>query len=262
MAKASLPKSRHQILPAIDTDLKLLALIVLVVEVMLLTAMARADDNQIIYISLSAFLLAMVVLGIFFDRAHGRQVGNAHGSQARSAHEPHDQNAHGLNVRESGSELNDLINRLRNDLTKSGFKPDLIVGIARRGTILAGWLALAFGKPKIPIISMWPEPQPNNVYNKGISIADICASSMKKMINVVIVDDIAESGDTMHKCKLLLQQSASGIECNIKTAVIIYRPKHQLVERPMYFLAQENWDDDEVYVQERLIMSSAMPPTA
>jgi adenine/guanine phosphoribosyltransferase-like PRPP-binding protein len=117
--------------------------------------------------------------------------------------------------------LQDKVSRLGSALQES-FVPNIIVGVPRGGLVVAAllskWLA---PRPTIPVISLWPRPEFDNSFNHiapeawGVPAAD-------GITNVLIVDDICRSGDTLHRARTYLEGHLSPGAFKIETAALAY----------------------------------------
>jgi len=126
-------------------------------------------------------------------------------------------------------------NDFQKDLQKSGIsKPDAIVAIARGGLTLAHHLAEIFNIREVFTINAVS-------YNKTqkkekIDIFNI--PNLHGYKNILIVDDISDSGTTFIEVLKILKEKYEDL--NFKTLSIFYKPTSQF--RPDYYFQEtEEW---------------------
>jgi len=126
-------------------------------------------------------------------------------------------------------------NDFQKDLQKSGIsKPDAIVAIARGGLTLAHHLAEIFNIREVFTINAIS-------YNKTqkkekIDIFNI--PNLHGYKNILIVDDISDSGTTFIEVLKILKEKYEDL--NFKTLSIFYKPTSQF--RPDYYFQEtEEW---------------------
>jgi len=107
------------------------------------------------------------------------------------------------------------------------FFPDLIVGIARSGLIVAGYLSKQLTKkPKIPVISLWRKRDTVDYQNSFNHISFDRREfnlSEKDPIKILIVDAFCITGDTLKLAKDFIENSIGSEDVLIKTAAVIFR---------------------------------------
>ncbi|WP_345993294.1 phosphoribosyltransferase family protein [Sulfurimonas sp. HSL-1716] len=99
----------------------------------------------------------------------------------------------------------------------SGFEPEVIVAVARGGLTLAHAMAEGLGIRAVE--SIRTELYDNDVKREGICIFGECDLLNKK--RVLVVDDIADSGDTLEAIMQKLQNDNPQAE--FKTATLFYK---------------------------------------
>ena len=132
-------------------------------------------------------------------------------------------------------EFGDAARELAQQIVNSGWKPDLIVAIARGGLIPAGAIAYAMGVKAIGTMNLefytglgetLDEPQVLP------PLMDVSALDGKK---VLVVDDVADSGKTLKKVMELIDED--GLSLDGKThakvdarSVVIYKKPVSIIE--------------------------------
>ncbi len=106
-----------------------------------------------------------------------------------------------------------LIARLIGIIKESGFKPDSVVGVIRGGYVPAEAISRAFGVPLVVIRT--------SSYHHGIKTNEptILGQIGEPVGNVLIVDDLVDTGETLLKVKDYFK------DFNPKTAVIWIKRK-------------------------------------
>lgn len=104
-------------------------------------------------------------------------------------------------------------------MTSEGFAPDVVVGIARGGLVPATMLSHYLGKPLMVINYSLRD----NKVSRISEVNDI-VKLYSTMQNVLIVDDICDSGDTLAKVYSDIREETKDIPGhalgNLKTAVL------------------------------------------
>jgi hypoxanthine phosphoribosyltransferase len=116
-------------------------------------------------------------------------------------------------------QIYDMLLRQAETISKSGFKPDIIVGIARGGWLPARVLSDLLENPNLANVSAEyyvgiAETKNEPVLTQGVSVA-------VKGKKVLIADDVADTGRSLNLVKEhILQQGAK----EVKTATVYYKP--------------------------------------
>jgi len=116
-------------------------------------------------------------------------------------------------------QIYDMLLRQAETISKSGFKPDIIVGIARGGWLPARVLSDLLENPNLANVSAEyyvgiAETKNEPVLTQSVSVA----VTGKK---VLIADDVADTGRSLNLVKEhILQQGAM----EVKTATVYYKP--------------------------------------
>jgi len=118
----------------------------------------------------------------------------------------------------------------------SEFKPQVIVGIARGGLTLAH--AMSEGMDIRDVQSIRTELYDKTSKRDSITISGECI--FDKVLKVLVVDDIADSGETLEVVMKILTSSYAAIE--FKSATLFY--KETSVYEPHYWLNKaDGWID-------------------
>lgn len=121
----------------------------------------------------------------------------------------------------------ELVRSLKDMLNDERFVPDLIVGIARGGLIVAGYLSKQLTKdPRIPVMSLWRRSDTIDYQNSFNHIAfnrrDLDPGTPGS-IKILIVDAFCIHGDTLKLAKAFITESIGGEDVLIKTAAVFLR---------------------------------------
>lgn len=121
----------------------------------------------------------------------------------------------------------ELVRSLRKMLDDEDFVPHLIVGIARGGLIVAGYLAKQLTrKPNIPVISLWRKRDTGDYQNPfnclSFNRSDVGLDSHEQF-KILIVDAFCIHGNTLKLAKDFVARSAGSDNTIIKTATIFLR---------------------------------------
>jgi hypoxanthine phosphoribosyltransferase len=192
----------------IDSETKVIALVVLVVNVGLVAVCLQLpSDKQFYGLIVCAVVLVASLLGAVL-LAYIR-------SQHRDRSMPE--------VR-----LADQVSKLRDRLHDAQFDPQLIVAVARGGLAVAGILARLYGNDNpIPVISISPtnvnEFRENAFNCINFSRNDFLSTTSK--INVLIVDDVSQKGTTLNNAKTFVEKSLEhhSSDFDVRTAALVYK---------------------------------------
>jgi len=121
----------------------------------------------------------------------------------------------------------ELVRSLNNLLINERFAPDLVIGIARGGLIVAGYLSKQLTKkPKIPVITLWRKRDTGeyqNVFNHISFDRQDLGLSTNSQIKVLIVDAFCIHGNALKLAKEFLTKSIGKENVLIRTAAIFLR---------------------------------------
>jgi hypoxanthine phosphoribosyltransferase len=194
-------ESRAGILGVIDTRLKLLALIVLVTEPVLIGIGVKTESLVLPVVGIG--LLALIIVGLFCESYLMAS------SKTRAA---------------SAETLRSDVRRLKEVLDGDGFRPDLIVGVARNGLLVAAYLSHEYGKlSDIPTITLWPRPNYENEFNKWILRPRFITPGRSDECKILIVDDLCFSGKALSDAKNYVSKNIEeslDVRVRIETAAV------------------------------------------
>ena len=220
----------------IDTETKVIALVVLVVNIGLVAlCLSLPSDKQFAGLIVCAVVLVASLLGAVL-LAHMRSQ-----HQDRSQHE--DQSK--LEER-----LDNQVRELKLRLHDKKFDPQLIVAVARGGLAVAGKLARLYGDYNlIPVMSISPTDVNvfrENAFNRiNLSRNDFPPTASK--VNVLIVDDVSQKGTTLNNAKAFVEKSLGNQmnDFDVRTAALVYK-SDQRRQIPPDFHAHRPPSNEEV----------------
>lgn len=126
--------------------------------------------------------------------------------------------AHMENTRNiSWAETDELVGKLASDIMRSGFKPDCLIGITVGGLIP---LALLSKKLNITNVATISAHSYENGAQKELRITNVPNIDLKDL-NVLLVDEIADSGTTLAEIAKVLRERCGARE--LKTATLAVR---------------------------------------
>lgn len=206
--------SLNNIIDAIQKESRVIAYIALVANVALLATIPILPAQHRIY--------GFVVFGVLLIGTLSGAVVVALRSLAQDHNHPN---------------LGARVRKLKHQLFEDGFFPHLIVGIPRGGLVVAGLLAKQLGETKIvPVISLCrsgPRDFSNSLNHISFSRDDFDLDASK--VNILVVDDISRSGDTLANAKQYLEASVDPDDFVVKTAALSFYPTSRAVG-PEFFV--------------------------
>ena len=142
------------------------------------------------------------------------------------------------------NQIYDMLLDLANKIQGDGYKPDVIIGIARGGLVTARILSDLLETPELAIIQIEyyvsiAQPRQEPILKQGLSTP----LTGKKTL---LVDDISDTGKSLQLAKNHLQQQGAK---EIKTATLYAKP--QTITKPDYYEKQTShwivfpWDAKE-----------------
>jgi hypoxanthine phosphoribosyltransferase len=128
-------------------------------------------------------------------------------------------------VESSETRLRANVLRLKMDLEKHHFTPDIIIGLSRSGLIAAAKLSIAFSKrSKIPTISLWPHAwhydNPLNSFDLISILKMKGAADPTGQWKVLIVDDACNSGRSLQIAKSFIEDKLMGTGASVRSAAL------------------------------------------
>ena len=127
----------------------------------------------------------------------------------------------------SCTDFEQKIQQLYTEITKEGYKPDVIVGIARGGTIPATRLSYMFGVKEYGITIT------KNNDNKDIRELQTKILDDLEGKNVLLIEDVLETGDSLRVGKEYLELIK---KANVKTAAFYTTSK--TTKNPDFYLGE------------------------
>ena len=142
------------------------------------------------------------------------------------------------------NQIYDMLLDIANKIQGDGYKPDVIIGIARGGLVTARILSDLLETPELAIIQIEyyvsiAQPRQEPILKQGLSTP----LTGKKTL---LVDDISDTGKSLQLAKNHLQQQGAK---EIKTATLYAKP--QTITKPDYYEKQTShwivfpWDAKE-----------------
>jgi hypoxanthine phosphoribosyltransferase len=119
----------------------------------------------------------------------------------------------------SWEQIHSLVLAISDDIEKSNFKPDIIVGISRGGWIPARIVSDFLGNSKLGSVSVEFYEQPRKTKSKPTLTQPISVSVKDKKI--LLVDDVADTGQSLKLVETHLKSNGASM---IKIASIYYKP--------------------------------------
>ncbi|WP_353827394.1 phosphoribosyltransferase [Agromyces sp. SYSU T0242] len=122
-------------------------------------------------------------------------------------------------------DFGDAARRLASEVLASGFRPDVVIAIARGGLLLAGAIAYALGTKSCGSINVEfytgvDERLPEPVLHPPMLDAPALADR-----RVLLVDDVSDSGRTLRKVVDLLEEAGA----DVRTATLYTKTRTVLV---------------------------------
>ena len=119
----------------------------------------------------------------------------------------------------SWEEIYEMLIELADRIRRSGFEPDVIVGVSRGGWAPARVMSDLLENPKLANVKT--EFYLGVAKTKGEPVITQPVSTSVKGENVLAVDDIADTGESLHLVRAhLLEEGAT----DVKIATIYYKP--------------------------------------
>lgn len=136
----------------------------------------------------------------------------------------------------SWDDFSDAARHLAGDVLRSGFRPDVVIAIARGGLLLAGAIAYALGTKSCGSINVEfytgvDERLPEPVLHPPMLDAPALEGR-----RVLLVDDVSDSGRTLAKVVGLLAEAGA----EVRSATLYVKPRTVLVP-DFAFRETEDW---------------------
>jgi hypoxanthine phosphoribosyltransferase len=124
-------------------------------------------------------------------------------------------------------QYHDLVGQVIAKVQRSGFQPDVVLGVARGGLLLADGLSRALKVPMAVVVASSYQDSGGMVQGR-LRVSASVASLDPVRGKVLLVDDLADSGKTLLALREHLEQTLEGLQA-LKTAVIWVKP-HSVIE--------------------------------
>ncbi|XCB30271.1 phosphoribosyltransferase [Arcanobacterium hippocoleae] len=131
----------------------------------------------------------------------------------------------------------DASRELAQNIVDSDFKPDIVVAIARGGLVLAGALTYALGVKLSDAVNIEFYTDVHETLPDPVLLAPMLDIDSIRGKNVLLVDDVADSGRTLKMTVDLLSQ----YETNVRSVVLFTKPR--TIIHPEY-----SWKDTEKWI--------------
>lgn len=136
----------------------------------------------------------------------------------------------------SWAELGEVTDYLARQVADSGFRPDVVIAIARGGLVIAGSLTYALDVKLVDAINVEFYVDVNETRPDPILLAPMLDSASIAEQRILVVDDVADSGRTLALVLKLLR----GFGADVRSAVLYYKPRSIVI--PDFFWHEcESW---------------------
>lgn len=127
------------------------------------------------------------------------------------------------------AELGEVTDHLAAQVAASGFRPEIIIAIARGGLVIAGSMTYALDIKLVDAINVEFYVDVNETRPDPILLAPMLDSASIADQKILVVDDVADSGRTLALVLKLLR----GFGADVRSAVLYHKPRSIVV--PDYF---------------------------
>ncbi|WP_353066550.1 phosphoribosyltransferase [Arcanobacterium hippocoleae] len=131
----------------------------------------------------------------------------------------------------------DASRELAQNIVDSDFTPDIVVAIARGGLVLAGALTYALGVKLSDAVNIEFYTDVHQTLPDPVLLAPMLDIDSIKGKNVLLVDDVADSGRTLKLTVELLAQ----YDTNVRSAVLYTKPR-------TIILPDYSWKDTDKWI--------------
>ena len=133
-------------------------------------------------------------------------------------------------------ELGDVTEHLARQVVDSGFRPDVVIAIARGGLVIAGSMTYALDVKLVDAINVEFYVDINETKPDPVLLAPMLDSASIADQRILVVDDVADSGRTLALVLKLLR----GFGADVRSAVLYHKPRS--IVKPDFFWRQtESW---------------------
>jgi hypoxanthine phosphoribosyltransferase len=133
-------------------------------------------------------------------------------------------------------EFGDASRSLARDVVESGFLPDFVIAIARGGLLPAGALAYATGTKSCGSLNVEFYSDIDTTLPEPVILPPMLDNEPLVGKNVLLVDDVADSGRTLALVVDLLER----VGVNVKTATLYSKPR-SVIEPDFFWRKTDRW---------------------
>ncbi|HEY9293162.1 MAG TPA: phosphoribosyltransferase [Microlunatus sp.] len=138
----------------------------------------------------------------------------------------------------SWDEFGEACRELSRQVVRSGFRPDVVLGIARGGLLPAGAMAYALECKNLFTINVEFYTGEDSRLDVPVMLPPVLNAADLDNLDVLIVDDVADTGKTLE----LVQEFCADHVAAARTAVLYHKPRS--IIRPDYSWRQTGlWID-------------------
>lgn len=123
------------------------------------------------------------------------------------------------------AEMGEVTDSLARQVADSGFRPDVVVAIARGGLVIAGSITYALDVKLVDAINVEFYVDINETRPDPILLAPMLDSASIAEQKILLVDDVADSGRTLALVLKLLR----GFGADVRSAVLFHKPRSIVV---------------------------------
>lgn len=131
-----------------------------------------------------------------------------------------------------GQATQDLAQRVLQD----GYKPDFILAIARGGLFTAGALGYALGVKLLHVVNVEFYTGRGEHMEMPVMLPPIPDPDLFKGLKVLICDDVADSGATLHTTHEFVQQQVAEVR-----SLVIYEKSRSLIKPEYVWKNTDDW---------------------
>ncbi len=121
----------------------------------------------------------------------------------------------------SWSQLGEVTDHLARQVAASGFRPEIIIAVARGGLVIAGSMTYALDVKLVDAINVEFYVDINETRPDPILLAPMLDSASIADQKILVVDDVADSGRTLALVLKLLR----GFGADVRSAVLYHKPR-------------------------------------
>ncbi|WP_440711049.1 phosphoribosyltransferase [Herbiconiux sp. YIM B11900] len=133
-------------------------------------------------------------------------------------------------------EFGDASRALARDIVESGFEPDFVIAIARGGLIPGGALAYALGVKSCGSLNVEFYSDIEETLPEPIILPPLLDNEPLIGKNVLLVDDVADSGRTLALVVDLLEK----LDITVKSATLFIKPR-SVIKPDFHWKSTDRW---------------------